>query len=72
MLLLNLDQLLPPFPPGKAVTVGAYSGNVQVTMQISTDLANWTSAVNGAVYTNSPDATSPMPALRFSHNRADC
>jgi hypothetical protein len=45
-----------PFPPGKTVTVGAYSGNVQVTMQMSTDLVNWTTAVNGQVYTNSPDA----------------
>ncbi len=45
-----------PFPPGKTLTVGAYSGNVQVTMQMSTDLVNWTPAVNGMVYTNSPDA----------------
>ena len=45
-----------PYPPGKTLTVGAYSGNVQVTMQTSTDLVNWTPAVNGMVYTNSPDA----------------
>ena len=45
-----------PFPPGKALTVGANSGNVQVTMQMSTDLVNWTPAVNGMIYTNSPDA----------------
>lgn len=45
-----------PFPPGKTVTVGAYSGNVQVTMEMSTDLVNWTQAVNAQVYTNSPDA----------------
>jgi hypothetical protein len=45
-----------PFPPDKTATVGAYSGNVQVTMQMSTDLVNWTPAVNGMVYTNSPDA----------------
>jgi hypothetical protein len=45
-----------PFPPGRAVTVGAYAGNVQVTMQMSTDLVNWTTAVNAQVYTNSPDA----------------
>jgi hypothetical protein len=45
-----------PFPPGKTLTVGAYSGNVQVTMQMSTDLVNWTPAVNGMVYTNSPGA----------------
>ena len=45
-----------PFPPGKTLTVGANSGNVQVTMQMSTDLVNWTPAVNGMVYTNTPDA----------------
>ena len=45
-----------PFPPGRAVTVGAFSGNVQVTMQMSTDLVNWTTATNALVYTNSPDA----------------
>jgi len=45
-----------PFPPNKAVTVGAYAGNVQVTMQMSTDLVSWTPAVNGQVYTNSPSA----------------
>ncbi len=45
-----------PFPPNKALTVGAYSGNVQVTMQMSTDLVNWTPAVNAQIYTNSPDA----------------
>jgi hypothetical protein len=44
------------FPPGKAVTIGAYSGNVQVIMQMSTDLVNWTPAVNSQIYTNSPDA----------------
>ena len=45
-----------PFPPNKTLTVGAYSGNVQVTMQMSTDLVNWTPAVNAQIYTNSPDA----------------
>jgi len=45
-----------PFPPGKAVTVGPYAGNVMVTMEVSGDLVNWVPAVNGAVYTNSPDA----------------
>jgi len=44
------------FPPGKTATVGSYSGNVQVTMQMSTDLVNWTTATNGMTYTNSPDA----------------
>jgi len=45
-----------PFPPGRTVTVGAYSGNVRVTMEMSTDLVNWTPAVNASLYTNSPDA----------------
>jgi hypothetical protein len=45
-----------PFPPNKTATIGANAGNVQVTMQTSTDLVNWTSAVNGQTYTNSPDA----------------
>ena len=54
--LVTVDVEPGPFPPGKALTVGAYSGNVQVTLQMSTDLVNWTTAVNGMVYTNSPDA----------------
>jgi hypothetical protein len=45
-----------PFPPGRALTVGSNSGNVQVTMLTSTDLVNWTPAVNGMVYTNTPAA----------------
>lgn len=45
-----------PFPPGQTAVVGAYTGNVQVTMQVSTDLVNWTTATNGQVYTNSPTA----------------
>lgn len=45
-----------PFPPNKTATIGANTGNVQVTMQVSTDLVNWTTAVNGQTYTNSPDA----------------
>ena len=53
---VTLDIQPAPFPPGRAVTVGAYSGNVQVTMEMSTDLVNWTPAVNGLVYTNAPDA----------------
>ncbi len=54
--ILTLDVEPAPFPPGKTVTIGANSGNVQVTMEMSTDLVNWTPAVNGMVYTNSPDA----------------
>ncbi len=45
-----------PFPPGQTATIGAYAGNVQVTMQTSTDLVNWTAATSGQVYTNSPAA----------------
>jgi hypothetical protein len=45
-----------PFPPGKTATIGANAGDVQVTMQTSTDLVNWTTAVNGQTYTNSPAA----------------
>ena len=45
-----------PYRPDKAVTIGAYSGNVKVTMETSTDLVNWTTAVNGQIYTNSPIA----------------
>jgi hypothetical protein len=54
--LATVDVEPGPFPPGKALTVGANSGNVQVTMQMSTDLVTWTPAVNGMVYTNTPDA----------------
>jgi hypothetical protein len=54
--LATVDVEPGPFPPGKTLTVGANSGNVQVTMQMSTDLVNWTTAVNGMVYTNTPDA----------------
>jgi len=45
-----------PVPPNQTVTVGSNAGNVQVTMLTSTDLINWTPAVNGMVYTNTPDA----------------
>ena len=44
------------YPPDKTLAVGSNSGNVQVTMQTSTDLVNWTTAVNATVYTNSPSA----------------
>ncbi len=56
MAFVTLDIQPSPYPPSRAVTVGAYSGNVQVTMEMSTDLVNWTPAVNATVYTNSPDA----------------
>src|SRR5205085_9205467 len=52
----QIPSLREYFPPDKTAVVGAYSGNVQVTMEISTDLVNWTSATNGLVYTNSPAA----------------
>ena len=45
-----------PFPPGQTATIGANTGNVQVTMQTSTDLVNWTTAMSGQVYTNSSAA----------------
>lgn len=45
-----------PVPPNQTVTVGSSAGNVQVTMLTSTDLINWTPAINGMVYTNTPDA----------------
>lgn len=44
------------FPPDKTLTLGAFSGNVKVTMEQSTDLVNWTPAQNEATYTNAPDA----------------
>ena len=45
-----------PVPPNQSVTIGSNAGNVQVTMLTSTDLINWTPAVNGMVYTNTPAA----------------
>jgi len=42
--LVTMDIQPSAFPPDKAVTVGAYSGNVKVTMEMSTDLVNWTPA----------------------------
>ena len=45
-----------PFPANKTTSLGPYSGNVQVTMEESTDLVNWTPAINGQTHTNSPDA----------------
>jgi hypothetical protein len=44
------------FPPDKALTLGAFSGNVMVTMEESTDLVNWTASASGNTYTNAPDA----------------
>ena len=44
------------FPPDRAVTVGPYSADMKVTMEMSTDLVNWTVAQNAAVYTNRPEA----------------
>lgn len=54
--LATFDIQPSPFPPNKAQILGPNSGNVQVTMQVSTDLVNWTTASNAQVYTNSPDA----------------
>lgn len=44
------------YPPDRAVTVGPYSADMKVTMEMSTDLVNWTVAQNAAVYTNKPEA----------------
>ena len=44
------------YPPDRAVTVGPYSADMKVTMEMSTDLVNWTVAQNAAVYTNRPEA----------------
>ncbi len=54
--MVTLDVQPSQYPPDKSVVIGAYSGNVQVTMQVSTDLVNWSTADNGSTYTNSPDA----------------
>ena len=54
--LATFDVEPAPFPPNKTAIIAANSGNVQVTMQTSTDLVNWTAAVNEQVYTNVPDA----------------
>lgn len=45
-----------PVPPNQTAAVGSNAGNVQVTMLTSTDLINWTPAVNSMVYSNSPAA----------------
>lgn len=45
--LVTIDIQPAAFPPDKTAVVGAYSGNVQVTMEISTDLVNWTAAMLG-------------------------
>ena len=44
------------YPPDRAVTVGPYSADMKVTMEMSTDLVNWAVAQNAAVYTNRPEA----------------
>jgi len=53
---LTVEILPAQFPPDRAVTVGPYSGDVRVTMEMSTDLVNWTVPQNAAIYTNAPDA----------------
>jgi hypothetical protein len=54
--MLTLDIQPSQYPPDKAAVVGPHSGPVKVTMENSFDLVNWTAAVNGGTYTNSPDA----------------
>jgi len=54
--LATFDVTPGSYPPDKAVTIGAYSGNLKVTMETSKNLVDWIAAENGAFYTNSPDA----------------
>ena len=54
--MLTLDITPAAYPPDRAVTVGPYSADMKVTMEMSTDLVNWTVAQNAAVYTNRPEA----------------
>lgn len=54
--MLTLDITPSQYPPDRAVTVGPYSADMKVTMEMSTDLVNWTVAQNAAVYTNTPEA----------------
>ena len=44
-----------PTPPNNALSVPTNSGTIQVTMETSSDLLNWTTAVNGQIYTNLSD-----------------
>jgi hypothetical protein len=53
---IDVEPQLLPVPPNQTATIGSNAGDVQVTMQTSTDLINWASAVNEMVYTNTPDA----------------
>ena len=54
--LATVDISPSSYPPDRAVTVGPYSADMKVTMEMSTDLVNWTVAQNAAVYTNRPEA----------------
>jgi hypothetical protein len=54
--MVTLDITPAAYPPDRAVTVGPYSADMKVTMEMSTDLVNWTVAQNAAVYTNKPEA----------------
>ena len=54
--LITFEVLPAPYPPDRAATIGPYSGDIRVTMEMSRDLVNWTQAENAAIYTNSPDA----------------
>lgn len=53
--ILTLDIQPGPTPPEKTAVVAAHSGHVKVTMEESTDLANWAPVPDGVTYTNSPD-----------------
>ena len=54
--MVTVDITPAQFPPDRAVTVGPYSADMKVMMEMSTDLVNWTVAQNAAVYTNKPEA----------------
>ena|SRR5579871_807379 len=53
MVTVNVEPI--PAPTGNALSVPTNSGTIQVTMETSTDLFHWTTAVNGQLYTNLSD-----------------
>jgi hypothetical protein len=53
---VEVGQELEPVAPNQTQAIGSNAGNVEVTLQTSTDLVNWTNAVSGTIYSNSPDA----------------
>jgi hypothetical protein len=53
---IDVEPQSQPVPPNQTTAIGSNAGNVQVTMQTSTNLADWSPAANGMVYTNTPDS----------------